>query len=541
MPRGRPASRAAHFSLRRLPGALLLLLAALPLGAEQITILHTTDLHGHVYQHRDKSGAYVGGLDRIATLIQRERRKDPDLLLVDCGDTIQGNSQAFLFKGRHIIDCMNYLGYDAMAIGNHEFNFGQAVLAERKWDARFPWLSANTLMLQPPDSWFTPAEPYIIKTVHGVRVGIIGLVVTDIPIWEQPDYIERLKFADIVETARTWVARARPLCDVLVVVAHTGVGPTSSRAKGSDPGAAGAAIARACPEIDVLICGHRHVPVESKTVNGVLLTEADHWGSCLGKITLDVEAGHVSAKKAALIPADPSTPPDPGLLAVMAPYDERWKKWAEERVAVLKAPLDFREAQKQETAAVDLIHDAMKEATGTDVTFHVAFNNTSVFPAGPLTNEDVFNIYEYDNALWVLTLTGRQIKEALEIGARGYGTWRFLTAGGLTYALDPSRPAGERVLWVKYQGQPLADARTLRVAVNHYNSMGGGGMTPLRQAEKVEKTGKWVRETIADYLRKHSPYTPQIHHWWSVAARSSRTQKSGKLTRYTPTAEPSSP
>lgn len=482
-------------------------------------------MHGRVRAHETRDGRMMGGLDRIATLVKQERQAAPELILLDDGDTIQGDSQSFLFKGAPIIECMNALRYDAMAIGNHEFNFGQDVLALRKWESSFPWLSANVLRETPGGGPFNPAPPYVILERRGVLIGVLGLTVDDVPNWEQPDYIRGLRFEPIVSQAKVWVPRLRPLCDVLVVLAHTGVEPRPGERR-PDAGAAGADIALACPEIDVLICGHRHVAVESREVNGVLLTEAGSWSEYLGKVTLEVEKAasstRVVSRKSQLIPVTSDIRPDPDIERVLEPFEKRWKEWAGEVVGRTAKPIDFRSAQTGPTAAVDLIHDAMKWATGADITLHVAFNDTTVIPAGPVTNQQVFEMYEYDNALWVLKITGRQLKDCLEDGLSGYGTWRFLTAGGIRYALDASRPRGERLLWVKRGGALLPDDAVLSVAINHYNAVAGGEHSLFRRASECHVTGKWVRDVIAGYIRSKGTVTPQVRSWFTVSGRMDR-------------------
>ncbi len=495
----------------------------------EITLLHTTDLHGAVL---DEDGR-PGGLARVAALIRRERERTPNTLLIDCGDVIQGNSQASLFRGQHIIDCMNALDYSVMCVGNHEFNFGQGVLALRKWQSAFPWVSANILARSPGRQQpFNPFAPYVIRTVGGVRVGVIGLTVTDIPFWEQPECIERLAFEDVVESARHWVREVRPLCDVLVIVAHTGVEPDSGwRGPGTDPGAAGADIARACPDVDVIVCGHRHVEAPSRVVNGVLLTEAGDHGKALGVVRLAVADGKVVSRSASLVSVTAETPQDETVLRVMRPYAARWPAWARRKVGVTAAAIDFRGSQTHETAAVDLIHRAMRRATGADITLHVAFNAQTQIPAGTVRNLDVFRMYEFDNALWVLTLTGRQVKEALEAGLAQQGTWRFLTAGGIHYVFDSRRPKGERLLRVSLRGTPLRDSARVTVAVNHYNAMGGGGMQALRGASSVRKTGLWMRDVIADYIRAQSPVHPVVDGWWRDEGVRKAAQPHLKATR----------
>ncbi len=520
----------------RIPVALAMLAAVLVAastllwpsasGAETVTltILHTTDLHGYVRAHQTEEGEVRGGLDRIATLVRREREADPDALLLDNGDTIQGNSAAFLFKGRHIIECMNALGYDAMTVGNHEFNFGPQVIERMRSASRFPWLSANVVRAGPAGR--EPVfEPFVVLERKGVRVGILGLTVSDVPNWEQPRYIEGLEFVHILESAREWVPRVRPLCDVLVLLAHTGA-ERGETERYPSAAAAGADIARECPGIDVIICGHRHVPVESLEAGGALLTAAGKWGSHFGKVTLEVEKSggkaRVLAKKAELYPVTPDIPPDAVLEKTFEPFERRWKEWAARELGRTAAPLDFRRAQHEETAAVNLIHDAMRWATGADVTLHVAFNNRTVIPAGPVTNQDVAEMYEYDNSLWVLTLTGRQLKDYLEEGIGGHGTWRFLTAAGIRYAFDVSRPRGERLLRVEKDGRPLPDDAVLTVAINHYNAVRGVENSLYRKASRVHETGRWIRDVIADYIRAQGTVEPAVQGWFTVegAARS---------------------
>jgi len=514
----------------RIPFGLVVAAAALvalftafwpPEGAAEtvsLTILHTTDLHGYVRSHEEEDGRNLGGLDRIATLIRRERQSDPEVILLDNGDTIQGNSQAFLFKGRHIIECMNALGYDAMTVGNHEFNFGPQVIERMRKASRFPWLSANVLKIGPEGK--APAfEPFIILERKGVRVGVLGLTVSDVPNWEQPRYIRGLEFVDIIAAAREWVPRVRPLCDVLVLLAHTGAERRDNE-RFPSAAAAGADIARECPGLDVVICGHRHVPVESVEAGGAVVTAAGKWGSHLGRVTLQVEkrpeGARVISRRAELLPVTGDIPADAKIEAIFAPFEKRWKRWAGEVLGTTAVPLDFRRAQHEETAAVNLIHDAMKWATGADVTLHVAFNGRTVIPAGPVTNQDVSEMYEYDNALWVLTLTGRQLKDYLEEGVGGYGTWRFLTAAGVNYAFDVSRPRGERLLKVERDGRPLPDDAVLTVAINHYNAVRGMEDSLYRKASAVRETGRWIRDVIADYIRAKGTVRPSVQGWFTV-------------------------
>ncbi|MGH9399879.1 MAG: bifunctional metallophosphatase/5'-nucleotidase, partial [Thermoanaerobaculia bacterium] len=207
--------------LRRCAAAAagLALAAGLSAAALTVTILHTSDLHGHVDPHDEPGDRDFGqGVARIATAVRAARAEGRPLLLLDSGDTIQGSpTQALVFSGTipdagdPIVRAMNLVGYDAMAVGNHEFDFGRARLEKSRREAKFPWLSANVV-----GEGGKPAfAPYLVKTVGGVRIGILGLTTQTVPTWEPAAHLYGLKFEDAVETARRLVPvlRGKEKCD----------------------------------------------------------------------------------------------------------------------------------------------------------------------------------------------------------------------------------------------------------------------------------------------------------------------------------------
>src|ERR1700741_3461974 len=215
---------------------VLLLLSSFPQSAfvqserVQITILGTTDLHGNIlpvdyYTNKPDNR----GLAKIATLIKRVRKEQPNVLLIDSGDTIQG-SPLESFHGRKnnkppdpMMLIMNSLNYDAMTVGNHEYNFGLKVLEKARSEAKFPWLSANTYDKAKPQTHY---KPYIVKEVAGVRIGILGLTTPGIPNWDNPPNYAGLEFHDPVPEARKWVSilREQEKADGVVIAMHMGLG-----------------------------------------------------------------------------------------------------------------------------------------------------------------------------------------------------------------------------------------------------------------------------------------------------------------------------
>src|SRR5678815_1421584 len=251
---------------------LIILLALVLVGRSfvpdrvQITILGTTDLHGNInpidyYTNKPDNR----GLAKVATLISRVRKEQPNVLLIDSGDTIQGSPlESFHSRKNNVrIDpmmlVMNSLNYDAMTVGNHEYNFGLKVLEKARGEAKFPWLSANTYDKTTQKPHY---KPYIVKDVAGVKIGILGLTTPGIPNWDNPPNYAGLEFHEPVAEARKWVAelRTKERVDVVVIAMHMGLGE-DLRTGEANPGQVpheneAIAIAKEVPGVDVIFMGH---------------------------------------------------------------------------------------------------------------------------------------------------------------------------------------------------------------------------------------------------------------------------------------------
>src|SRR5437763_7030807 len=194
-----------------------------------IVILGTTDIHGRIFPLDYYTNKYDNvGITKVATLVKEARKNDPDLLLVDSGDTIQGTPLEYFHNKRNntppdpMMLAMNALHYDSMTVGNHEYNFGLQVLEKARHEANFPWLSANTYKKGTDE---TAYQPYLIKEVSGVRVGILGLTTPGIPNWENKPNYEGLEFRETVGEARKWVKllREKERVDLVVIAMHMGL------------------------------------------------------------------------------------------------------------------------------------------------------------------------------------------------------------------------------------------------------------------------------------------------------------------------------
>jgi 2',3'-cyclic-nucleotide 2'-phosphodiesterase / 3'-nucleotidase len=507
----------------------------------QITILGTTDLHGNI----DPIDYYTNkpdnrGIAKIATLIKRIRKETPNVLLIDSGDTIQG-SPLESFHGRKnnlppdpMMLVMNSLNYDSMTVGNHEYNFGLKVLEKARGEAKFPWLSANTYEQAKQQPHY---KPYIVKEVAGVKIGILGLTTPGIPNWDNPPNYAGLEFHEPVVEARKWVTilRDQEKVDVVVITMHMGLEEdlgTGEMSPGQVPHENEAiAIAKEVPGVDVIFMGHTHRDVPSVYINGVLLTQANHWGRHLARSDLYLpKAGtgwRMYAKSARTIPADDRVEPDPEVVKIAEPYDRETQAWLSREIGQSSEELTARDARFRDTAILDLVQKVQLDAGNADVSMVASFNPAARIAKGPVSVRDIAGLYVYENTLVVLEVTGQQLKDALEHSAKYFKAYvpgkpasdlvdekipayNFDIAEGVTYDLDISKPIGQRIQNLRFHGQPLSPTKKLKLATNNYRVNGGGGYDMYKNAPVVYRSSEEIRELIIDWLEKNKtvPTTP---------------------------------
>ena len=506
-----------------------------------ITILGTTDLHGNIYPidyYTDK--ADNRGLAKIATLIKRVRKENPNSLLVDSGDTIQGTPSQYYHNKRNnaprdpMMLVMSSLRYDAMAVGNHEYNFGLKVLENARSEADFPWLSANTYN---SGTETTHYKPYLVKEVSGVRVGILGLTTPGIPNWENAPNYAGLEFREPVVQAKKWVAELRDKehVDIVVIAMHMGLeedlrtGEINPSQVANENRAV--TVAREVPGVDVIFMGHTHRDTPAILLNGALLTQANHWGRHLARADFymksDGDRWRVYAKAARTIPVDDNVEADAEVLKLAEPYDAETQKWLSRVIGESAGELSAREARFRDTAILDLIQRVQLDAGKADVSMVAPFNLEARIAKGPVTVRNIAGLYVYENTLIVLEVTGQQLKDALEHSAKFFRPYQpgktpadlvdekipaynFDIAEGVEYDLDIRRPTGDRIQNLRFKGQPLAPTQKLRLATNNYRVTGGGGYIMYKNAPVLYRSSEEIRELIIDWVErnKNIPATP---------------------------------
>ncbi|MFF7091445.1 bifunctional metallophosphatase/5'-nucleotidase [Streptomyces rubradiris] len=544
-----------------------------PVKRYSLTVMGTTDLHGHVFnwdyfkdaEYSDKAGNAMG-LARIATLVNqvREEKGRRNTLLLDAGDTIQGTPLTYYYakvdpitaKGGPVhpmARAMNAIGYDAAALGNHEFNYGIETLRKFEDQLDFPLLGANAVDAKSLRPAF---PPYFMKTFHvpgakPVRVAVLGLTNPGIAIWDKAYVQGKLAFPGLEEQAAKWVPKLRSMgADVVVVSAHSGTSGTSSYGD-QVPYVENAAaeVARRVPGIDAILVGHAHVEIpELKVVNEetgrtVVLSEPLCYAErlTLFDIELEFRKGRWEVESVSASLRDSRTvADDPEITRLLADQHQTVVAYVNQVVGRATETLTTVEARYKDVPVIDLItkvqEDVVKAAlAGTEyaalpvLAQASPFSRTSEIPAGDVTIRDLSSLYVYDNTLVAKLLTGAQLRAYLEYSAEYYvqtapgaavDVEKLTNAGGrpdynydyvsgLSYDIDIAQPAGSRIRNLTFGGAPLDDDGQFVLAVNNYRANGGGAFPHVASAKELWSESTEIRTRIAEWVTAKGVLDPK--------------------------------
>lgn len=542
--------------------------------AVTITIMGTSDLHANAVNwdyykdaaYSDSAGNTIG-LARVSSLVNHIRsvRGRENTLLFDAGDTIQGSPLGFYYAlvdpvnasgAVHPIAAqMNAIGYDAVALGNHEFNYGLDFLDYWISQMDADVLAANAVHAGTKVPAYTP---YTIKTMKPkgrppIRVGVLGLTNPGVVIWDKANVSGKLEVQDLVEAAARWVPVMRHAgADVVVVSAHSGDSGRSSYTGDLPVENAAALVAEQVPGIDAILFGHAHVDVPQRIVKNlatgrdVVLSEPKNWGQRLSVFDLTVEfsKGKWAVTSGSSTTVNSNTVvDDPALVAVVRAQHDAVVSYVNTPVAVSTEAMSAAEACWKDTAILDYVN-AVQTATvaaavaGTPeaslpiVSIAAPFNRAATFPAGQVTIKDVAGLYIYDNTLLASILTGAQIKDYLEYSAKYFAqvapaapvapaTWtnagntpdyNYDQFSGVDYGVDISQPVGSRIVGFSYEGAPVAPDQQFLVAVNNYRQSGGGGFPHIQAAPVVYNAQVAIREAIVSYASAAGTIDPAEFH-----------------------------
>lgn len=490
---------------------ILLFALACGLGASEVTILFTNDLHANVqpyrltYVDRDRD---IGGFARIASFVRREKEAAKAVFYFDAGDYFTGPYISSLTKGRAVIDIMNTMGFDAVSVGNHEFDHGWDNTLLQLSQARFPVLLGNVYYSNSAVPFWN--TPWRILEKDGVKVGVIGLHgVFAFDDTVSADKRAGIEARDEVAHLQTYLDLLRPQVDLTVVLIHQGIPGRQSSLGGRDVQRAldkDLRTAAAVRGLDLLITGHAHVGTpEPIRVKDTLVVSTDSGGINVGRLVLEVDTAarrtRVKHYELKTIHAD-AWPPHPPTHAAI-------DRWLAQLESVTRTPVGTTEgpltrAYGESSSLGNLVADAVLEQVPDA---KAAFTNSGGIrqdiPAGVVTLGAIISAFPFPNEVVALDLTGRQIADLMEHAA-GLSNGVLQVSRGCAVRFDRSRPAGRRVLSITLEGRPLDPAATYRIATSSFLADGGDGFKAFLEGRNRRVLGgTFIADAMAEHFRRH--------------------------------------
>lgn len=469
------------------------LLTAVPVFAKETSfkILHTNDTHGNVKDN----GRDAIGFAKFATFVEAEKAKG-NVIVVDAGDMFQGLPFANMEKGHSIVDIVNEVGYDAMTIGNHEFDFGAENLVSLIEKINYPVISANIFK---GEEQFV--ESYIIRTFDDVKVGVFGMSTPETAFKTHPDNVVGYTFEDIVETARKTVKTLKEVekVDVIIMVSHLGVDEGDYT---SD------LIAKGVEGIDVIVDGHSHTTLpEGRLVEHTLIVSAGSAFKNIGQVEIVVEDGKVVTKTPTLLDyaVFKDVEPKQSIVEAIAKVEEAQKPLLEKVVGTTAVKLigDREVVRTGESNLGQLTADAMLDLTGAQIAFTNGGGIRASIEAGNITMQDMVTVFPFGNTIMVKEITGKDVLDALEYGVNSYPDQKggFPHTGGLTFTLNAYKEPGHRVSDVKVAGEPLDLEKTYTIVTNDFMAAGGDGYTMFADYP-IQAEYNTLMDTLLAYVEK---------------------------------------
>ena len=469
----------------------------------QITLLHFNDVYD-IGANRTS-----GGMPALGALLKQERERAPDAITTLGGDFISPSLLSGILRGSQMIDILNAMEVDIATFGNHEFDFGAGVGAERLKESAFPWLGTN--VLGSDDQPYAGAKSVWTKQVGDIKVGFIGLLTIETT--SLATMGTEVRFVDHIPAAKAAVARLKA-DGAHVIIALTHLNIEEDRA-----------LAKAVPEIHAILGGHDHESM-SLYEGGTLIFKSGENARYLGVIDLDVRSRKTDkGTETRVVPASwrhlstATVSPDAGIAARVAPYTARLDASMAEVIADLSAPLDSRQTitRSQESTMGNLITDAMRQSLKTDLAIinGGGIRANILRPAGSkLTRGDIFAELPFGNVAIVIEMTGASILKALEAAVSQVesGAGRFPQVSGIKFGYAPSAPAGQRLREVEVNGTPIDPARSYRVATTDYLLRGGDGSDEFQKGKLIIKPadGQLLAPLVTDYVASIRTLSPRI-------------------------------
>lgn len=526
-----------------------------------VTILATSDVHGNIFPWDYSSAKEANqGLAKVSAYVNQVRANNPDVVLVDNGDTIQGTPLSYYYDKIDttaeypMAKVMGAMKYDTWTLGNHEYNYGLDVLNRVINDMKkegIHVLSANTYK----DDGTNFVEPYYIKTLDTpkgpVKVGILGLTTKTIPSWEDKAHYAGLHFNDLVDEANKWVPIIRQAgADIVVVTMHSG----EESATDTIPENEVKAVATKVNGIDAIVAGHTHKNIPQDVFTNpagqkVIVTEPGRWAQYVSQINFNISKDAngkwaIDNKFSKTVAMDSTIKADPAIIQLAQPYQDATLKYIGTKLGTATGDFLGTDQTVKETALMDLINKVQKYYAKTDLSIAAPLSSTAKILKGDVTIQDLMGVYVFENYLYGIKMTGKQLKNWMEWSVRYYqqvsspadpitkdkllniADYNLDQLYGATYTIDLTQPAGHRIKNLKVNGKLVKDDDIFTVAINNYRFNGGGGFMAAAGITNPEVTfdsakaygdDGQVRNLMMKYIQAQGTITPTVDNYWIVS------------------------
>jgi 2',3'-cyclic-nucleotide 2'-phosphodiesterase/3'-nucleotidase len=540
-----------------------------------LKLIATSDMHGNLFPYDFiRNSTAATSQMHVASFVEEQRAKDQSVVLLDNGDVLQGQPIVYYYnfvktKAPHIVPAvMNDMGYDAASVGNHDVEAGPEVYLRAAAQANYPYLAANAVFI---DSGEPAVPPYTIIERDGLRIAVLGLITPYIPKWLPQNLYEGVRFDDMVETAAKWIPiiEEKENPDLIVGLFHAGVDETysgSADQKGNEN--ASKLVAQRVEGFDVIFTGHDHqdtdMVVQSPSGKEVVIVGAMNGARSVAVATvgfsLDAASGSyvVESVDGETVAMD-TYAPHAGLMAKYQPVVDEVTAWVSRQVGTISETISSRDSMFGDSKFVDLIHQIQLEKTGAELSISAPLSLDATIKQGPVYVRDMFSLYPYENLLFTMEMTGREIKAFLEYSyekwfnqmksldddlinfkrdAEGnlvfntrYNTYDTATRyynydsfAGINYVVDITKPAGQRVnIKTMANGSAFQLDRTYVVAINSYRAQGGGGhlaaagITSEMALDRIlYSTDKDLRFYLMEAFETKGEIVPTVDNNWLV-------------------------
>ena len=482
-------------------------LMAKPSKSVTLRIVETSDVHGAFFPYDFTERRPMSGtMARVSSYVKRQRKEMGDrLILLENGDILQGQPTCYYTnfvatdKPNIAAEVVNYLKYDAQVFGNHDVEVGHKVYDKWIKELDCPTLGANIIDEKTQQPY---VKPYLMIEREGVRIAILGMLTPAIPNWLHQNLWSGMHFEEMVSCTRKWVKilREQEKADVVIGLFHSGWdGGIVTDSYDED---ATKKVAEQVEGLDVIFFGHDHTE-RNVTVNGALCLDPAANAKNVATVTIQVRNGKVVSKKGEIVDVTKEDI-DEDFMRHFQPQTDAIKAFVERKIGTFSEAMCSRDAFFGSAAFVDLIHDLQLEHTKADVSFTAPLTFNSEIKAGPVYMSDMFKLYRFENGIYVLRMTGKEIRQHLELsydqwvntmkspddhimllaptapgdnqreGFKNF-TFNFDSAAGIDYVVDVTKPNGEKVRILQFSdGRPFSEDAWYRVVMNSYRGNGGG-------------------------------------------------------------------